>query len=46
MTKGFVTIATGREEYYKLASNLLASYKYHTTRPMPWAWKSCWTVST
>lgn len=37
MTKGFVTIATGREEYYKLASNLLASYKYHTTRPMPWA---------
>lgn len=37
MTKGFVTIATGREEYYKLASNLLASYKYHTRRPMPWA---------
>ena len=37
MTRGFVTVATGRKEYYKLASNLLASYKYHTAKPMRWA---------
>ena len=37
MTRGFVTVATGREEYYKMASNLLASYKYHTAKPMRWA---------
>jgi len=37
MTRGFVTVATGREDYYKLAFNLLASYRYHTSRPMPWA---------
>ena len=27
-SKGFVTIATGRDEYYRLAHNLLLSYKY------------------
>ncbi len=35
--RGFVTIATGREEYYRLAHNLLLSYKYHTESPLPFA---------
>lgn len=29
--RGFVTIATGDEKYYKLAFNLLRSYKLHST---------------
>lgn len=29
--QGFVTIATGDEKYYKLAFNLLHSYKLHCT---------------
>lgn len=29
-TKGFVTIAAGDVKYYKLAKNLLMSYRYHT----------------
>lgn len=29
--RGFVTIATGDEKYYKLAFNLLRSYKLHCT---------------
>lgn len=37
IAKGFVTIATGREEYYRLAHNLLLSYKYHTKEPLPFA---------
>jgi hypothetical protein len=35
--KGFVTIATGKEEYYRLAHNLLLSYKYFTKKPLPFA---------
>ena len=35
ITRGFVTMATGREEYYILAHNLLLSYRYHCRRPMP-----------
>ena len=27
VSKGFVTIATGKEEYYRLAHNLLLSYR-------------------
>ena len=37
MTKGFITIATGRREYYVLARNLLLSYKFHTKKPLPFA---------
>lgn len=36
-SKGFVTIATGKEEYYRLAHNLLLSYKYFTKKPFPFA---------
>ena len=35
--RGFITIATGSETYYKLAYNLLLSYKFHTKHPLPWA---------
>lgn len=37
MTKGFITIATGREEYYQLARNLLRSYRYFCKNPLPFA---------
>ena len=37
MTRGFVTIATGDIKYYKMAFNLLLSYKYHTSNPLPFA---------
>lgn len=37
MKQGFVTVATGKEEYYVLAHNLLLSYRYHAARPMPFA---------
>ena len=37
MTKGFITIATGKEEYYKLAHNLLRSYRYFCSDPLPFA---------
>ena len=37
MTKGFVTIATGSENYYRIAANLLASYRYFTKDPYPFA---------
>lgn len=37
MVKGFVTMATGNERYYKMAINLLNSYKYFTTRPYKFA---------
>lgn len=30
-------MATGKEEYYVLARNLLLSYKYHSRSPMPFA---------
>lgn len=35
--RGFVTLAVGDEKYYKLAENLLHSYKYHTKKPFPFA---------
>lgn len=37
MTKGFITIATGREEYYRLARNLLHSYHRFCAEPLPFA---------
>ena len=36
-SRGFITIATGKDVYYSLARNLLASYKYHTRDPLPFA---------
>lgn len=30
MTRGFITIATGKEMYYKLALNLLKSYRLYS----------------
>ena len=36
-TKGFITIATGKEEYYVLARNLLDSYHYFCKNPLPFA---------
>lgn len=35
--KGFVTLAVGDEKYYRLAVNLLKSYKYHTASSYPFA---------
>lgn len=35
--KGFVTIATGDDKYYKMAVNLLLSYRYFTKDPYPFA---------
>lgn len=35
--KGFVTIATGQERYYKLARNLLHSYRLFAKDPFPFA---------
>lgn len=37
MTKGFITIATGKEEYYQLARNLLHSYHHFCAEPRPFA---------
>ena len=37
MTKGFITIASGKEEYYILAHNLLRSYRYFCDQPLPFA---------
>lgn len=37
MTKGFVTIATGKETYFILAYNLLSSYRKFTKEPLPFA---------
>lgn len=36
-TKGFITIATGKEEYYILARNLLRSYRHFCPEPLPFA---------
>ena len=36
-TKGFVTIATGKEQYYEIAKNLLHSYRFTTKEPLPFA---------
>lgn len=35
--RGFVTIATGQERYYKLAANLLLSYRRFAAEPLPFA---------
>lgn len=37
MTRGFMTIATGGERYYRLARNLLHSYRAHCPDPYPFA---------
>lgn len=37
MTKGFITVATGSDTYYKMAVNLLHSYKYCSSSPLPFA---------
>ena len=37
ISRGFVTIATGREEYYILAHNLLMSYRFHSRSQVPFA---------
>ena len=37
MNKGFITIATGKEEYYELARNLLRSYRHFCREPLPFA---------
>lgn len=36
-TKGFITVATGKEEYYQLAENLLRSYHLFCDKPLPFA---------
>lgn len=36
-TRGFVTMAVGKEYYYLLAKNLLISYKFHNPAPFPFA---------
>ncbi len=37
MTRGFVTIATGNDWYYRIACNLLKSYRLFSDKPMPFA---------
>lgn len=37
MTRGFITLATGSEKYYKLARNMLLSYRLFCPNPMPFA---------
>ncbi|MBR4890636.1 MAG: hypothetical protein IKU15_05045 [Clostridia bacterium] len=37
ISRGFVTIATGNYWYYKIAYNLLLSYRYTTNNPLPFA---------
>lgn len=37
MSRGFVTIATGKNCYYILARNLLASYRFHNPNSLPFA---------
>lgn len=37
MTQGFITIATGDEQYYKIAVNLLRSYRLFSAQPLPFA---------
>lgn len=36
-TRGFVTLAVGNEKYYKLAANLLKSYRFHIKEQYPFA---------
>ncbi len=37
MTKGFVTIATGKKQYFDIAKNLLLSYRLFAKEPLPFA---------
>ena len=37
MTRGFITIATGKEMYFQFAKNLLLSYKLYCDTPLPFA---------
>lgn len=37
MTRGFITIATGKKHYYELAAHLLLSYRFFTNNPYPFA---------
>lgn len=37
MTRGMITIATGKPHYYMLAANLLLSYRKFSKNPMPFA---------
>lgn len=37
MTKGFITLATGEERYFKMALNLLKSYRLFSVEPLPFA---------
>lgn len=37
VTKGFITIATGKEQYYEIAQNLLRSYRFTAKNPLPFA---------
>lgn len=37
MNKGFVTLATGGEQFYRIAWNLLQSYRHFTSEPLPFA---------
>ena len=37
MTRGFITIATGKEMYFQFARNLLFSYKLFCDSPLPFA---------
>lgn len=36
-SRGFFTVATGEEHYYRIARNLLRSYRHFTQSPMPFA---------
>ena len=36
-TRGFITIATGNESYYKMAANLLKSYRFYSDNNLPFA---------
>ena len=35
MSHGFLTIATGDEKYYRMASSLLHSYRHFSKFPLP-----------
>lgn len=37
MTRGFITIATGRDKYYEMAKNLVLSYRLFCDNPCPFA---------
>ena len=37
MTRGFITIATGRDKYYEMAKNLVLSYRLYCDAPVPFA---------